>query len=189
LKEGEIMWTKETLAETLHSKMADFKLIVVSNRQPYRHIAKGSKIIAQREPGGLVTALDPVMHAAKGTWIAAGAGDADRRAADASGKVMLPPNNPSYALRRIFLSKEDRDAYYYGYSNEGLWPLSHIAYTRPVFMDSDWQAYQKVNRLFAEALLEEIGNQKAFVWVQDFHLVLVGKYLREANRPDRKSVV
>lgn len=164
--------------------MGDFRLISVSNRQPFQHILKNGKIICQREPGGLVTALNPVMQAAQGTWIATGASDHDRRALDKNSKVMLPPDNPSYGLRRIFLSKEDRDAYYYGYSNEGLWPLCHIAYTRPAFLESDWKAYQKVNRMFADAILEEVGDQKAFVWIQDFHLTLVAKYLREANRPN-----
>lgn len=175
------MWTKETLQQTIQNKMSDYLLVAVSNRQPYRHIMKGGKLICQREPGGLVTALNPVMQTAKGSWIAAAGTVHDRLGADAAGKVKLPPENPSYSLRRLFLTKEDRDAYYYGYSNEGLWPLCHIAYTRPLFAEADWQAYQKVNRLFAEAIIEEVGNQKAFVWIQDFHLVLVAKYLKEMN--------
>ncbi len=176
------MWTNKTLQETLKSKMADYQLIIASNRQPFHHLLKGGKLICQREPGGLVTAMDPVMQASGGTWVAAGGSQYDRQAVDSAGKVKLPPENPSYHLRRIFLTKEDRDAYYYGYSNEGLWPLCHLAYTRPVFLDADWQAYQRVNRMFADAILEEAGDQKVFVWVQDFHLALVAKYLKEANR-------
>ncbi len=178
------MWTQLQLEQTIREQMADYLLVVVSNRQPYSHFLKSGKIVCQRQPGGLVTALDPVMQAAKGTWIAAGSSPYDRLAVDESHKVMLPPENPSYALRRLFLSKEEMDGYYYGYANEGIWPLSHIAYTRPFFQASDWETYQKVNRKFAEAVLDEVGDQKAFVWVQDFHLPLVGKYLREANRPN-----
>src|SRR3989338_2598618 len=170
------MWTKESLQETIQSRMSDYRLIIASNRQPFRHALEGGKIICQREPGGLVTALHPVMEAAQGTWVAVGTSETDRQVLDSNQRVLLPPGKPSYPLRRIFLSKEDRNHYYYGYSNEVIWPLCHIAHTRPVFRESDWKSYQKVNQMFAEAILEEVGNQKAFVWVHDFHLVLVGKY-------------
>lgn len=176
------MWNRELLQQTIQERMADYLLIAVSNRQPYSHQLKFGKIVCQKQPGGLVTALNPVLQTVRGTWIAVGRGAYDRQAVDAQGKVKLPPENPSYELKRLFLSKQEMDEYYYGYSNEGLWPLCHIAYTRPKFLASDWQTYQRVNQKFAEAILEEVGDQKAFVWVQDFHLVLVGKYLREANR-------
>src|SRR3989338_10655182 len=176
------MWTKERLQETIQAKMADYLLVIASNRQPYSHVLKGGKIVCQRQPGGLVTALMPVMEAVHGTWIAAGTSPYDRQAADENGKVMLPPGNPSYALRRLFFSKAEMDAYYYGYCNEGLWPLSHIVYTRPHFEASDWKAYERANESFAEAILEEVGDRKAFVWIQDYQLIRVGKYLREANR-------
>jgi alpha,alpha-trehalose-phosphate synthase [UDP-forming] len=178
------MWTKETLQNTMREKMSDYLLIIASNRQPYKHALQAGKLICLREAGGLVTALNPVMQAVGGTWVATGASDQDRRVVDAKYKVKMPPEKPVYDLRRLFLTKEDRDAYYYGFSNEGLWPLSHIAYTRPFFFDADWKAYQKVNRMFADAILEEVGDQKAFVWIQDFHLALVPKYLREAGRPN-----
>ncbi len=178
------MWTKELLQDTVRSRVSEYLLIVVSNRQPFLHQMKSGKIVCQRQPGGLVTALNPVMQAVHGTWIAAGSSAYDRVVLNPEGKVMLPPEDPSYALRRIFLSKEDADGYYYGFSNEGLWPLSHIAYTRPYFSASDWQAYQQVNRTFADTILEEVGNRKAFIWVHDFHLTLVGKYLKEAERPN-----
>ena len=176
------MWNKETLRKTIQEKLSDYLLVLVSNRQPYRHTLKSGKVVCQRESGGLVTALDPVMQTAQGTWIAAGTSDVDRKVVDSHFKVAVPSENPAYSLKRIFLTKEERDAYYYGYSNEGLWPLCHIAYTRPIFMDSEWKAYQRINRMFADAILEEVGDRKAFVWIHDFHLTLVAKYLREANR-------
>ncbi len=176
------MWTREHLKQTIQQKMSDYMLVIVSNRQPYSHVQKGGKLVCQRQPGGVVTALDPVMQAAGGLWVAAGTSAYDRKSADAMGKVMIPPENPAYTLRRIFLTKEETDAYYYGYCNQGLWPLSHIAYTRPVFPIANWQAYEQVNRKFAQAILEEVGDKKAFVWVQDFHLVLIAKYLQEAGR-------
>lgn len=179
-----MIWTSKLLRETVQSKMSDYLLVAASNRQPYTHLFKLGKIVCQRQPGGLVTALNPVLQAVSGTWIAAGTSPYDRQVVDANGRIQLPPEKPGYTLKRMFLSKEDMDQYYYGYSNEGLWPLSHIAYTRPIFRASDWKAYQKVNQLFAEAILQEVGNQKTFVWVQDFHLILVAKYLKEANRPN-----
>lgn len=176
------MWTQKTLKDTIRSKLSEYKLIIVSNRQPFHHVLKGNKVTCQREPGGLVTALHPVMQAAQGTWIAAGSSEQDRKVLDQNQRVMVPPDSESpYILKRLFLSKEDRDGYYYGYSNEGLWPLCHIAYTRPFFTDTDWKTYQTVNRQFTEAVLAEAGKQKAFVWIQDFHLTLVPKYLREAG--------
>lgn len=178
------MWTRQTLQEAIRTKMSDYQLVVVSNRQPYQHVKKAGKLVCQREPGGLVTAINPVMQAVQGTWIASAASEYDRIAVDSAHKVKLPPENPSYTLRRMFLTKEERDGYYYGYSNEGLWPLSHIAYTRPLFFESDWQTYKKTNQRFAEAVLEEVGSNKAFVWIQDFHLALAAKYLKEANRPN-----
>lgn len=176
------MWTKEQLHRTIQERMADSHLVVVSNRQPFSHMTKDGKVVCQRQPGGLVTALIPVLQAAQGTWIATGTSEEDRQVVDVHGRVMLPPENPSYALRRIFPPKEDMDAYYDGYCNQGLWPLSHLVYTRPVFNLSDWEAYQRVNRMFADAILEEVGYRQAFVWIQDFHLTLVAKYLKEAKR-------
>lgn len=178
------MWTKKTLQKTISERMADYTLIIASNRQPFQHSLKGGKLTCYREPGGLVTGLSPVMEAVSGTWIAVGTSEEDRKTVDSAGHVRMPPQNPSYTLRRIFLSKEDRDGYYYGYSNEGIWPLSHIAYTRPTFIESDWKSYQKVNRQFADAILEEVGDQKAFVWIHDFQMAMVAKYLREAGKPN-----
>lgn len=178
------MWTKRQLQETMKGSLSDYLLVVASNRQPYSHLVKSGRLTCVRQSGGLVTALDPVMQAVEGVWVAEGTSPHDRQVVDENGKVLLPPENPSYSLRRIFLSKEERDGYYYGYSNEGLWPMAHVVYARPVFRVSDWKKYQKVNERFAQTILEEVGDRKAFVWIQDYHLILVGQYLREANHPN-----
>ncbi len=178
------MWDKTQLKETIQTQMGDYKLIIASNRQPYSHIKKGSEIICQRQPGGLVTALTPVMETVNGTWIGTGTSPYDKEVVDSDNKIQLPPDNPSFSLKRIFLSKQEMDGFYYGYSNEGMWPLSHIAYERPTFTAEDWEYYQKVNKRYAEAILEEVGKEKAFVWIQDFHLMLVAKYLRESDNPN-----
>ncbi len=175
------MWTRERLETIVRTKMSDYLLVAVSNRQPFSHIQKSGKVVCQRQPGGLVTALNPVMSAVGGTWVATGGSVEDRAVLDADNKVAVPSDTPSYFLKRVFLSKEEADAYYYGYCNEGLWPLSHVTFTRPFFSFPDWEAYQKVNRRFADQILEEVQGRKAFIWVQDFHLALVAKYLKDSG--------
>ncbi len=173
------MWTKETLHQFIKEKMGDYLFVVVSNREPYVHIYKKGKIDYIRGSGGVVTALDPVMQACNGLWVVNGSGEADRRVVDAQGKVAVPPENPSYALKRISLTKEEENGYYYGYSNEAIWPLCHMAFQRPMFRVEDWEMYKEVNKKFAKAVLDEIGDRKAFVWIQDYHFCLLPQYLKE----------
>jgi trehalose 6-phosphate synthase len=179
------MLTKESLQELMRSRLGDTPLIVVSNREPYEHrYMQRGKIRWSRAHGGLVSALDPVLQASGGLWIAHGSGDADAAAVDLNTCVAVPPDQPRYTLKRIWLSKEEQDDFYYGYSNGALWPLCHIVYTRPKFARKEWKAYQDVNRRFADAVLEELarrGLSRAFVFIQDFHLTLVAKYLKEKN--------
>jgi len=174
------IWTKENLQTLIKENMEDYAFIVVSSRQPYIHVFKKGKIECWRGTGGVVTALDPIMRACNGLWIAYSNGDADHKVTDANGKVRVPPENPSYTLKRVWLSKEEEEGFYLGYSNQALWPLCHLAFQRPVFKDSDWHHYCRVNKKFAEKVLEEIGDRKAFVWIQDYHFTMLPKYLKEA---------
>jgi alpha,alpha-trehalose-phosphate synthase [UDP-forming] len=173
------MWTKEDLQGFIHDKLGEYLFIVVSNREPYEHVYKKGKIVCQRAAGGLVTALDPVMQTCNGLWIAAGSAEADDKVTDASGKVMVPPDNPSYRLKRVWLNREEEEHYYYGYSNGALWPLCHMAFQRPSFNKEDWDYYVQVNQKFADAVMEEVGDRKAFIWIQDYHLCLLPKILKE----------
>ncbi len=175
------MWTKENLKKVIEEQLGDYLLIVVSNREPYIHMYKKAKIVCQRSAGGVVTALDPVMKACSGLWIAHGSGDADKKTVDGNDRLQVPPDDPQYTLHRVWLTKEEEDGYYYGFSNEALWPLSHIAYTRPKFEETDWQMYEKVNRKFADVILKEIGDRKAFIWIQDYHMALLPKFLKDAK--------
>ena len=162
------------------------KLFIVSNREPYTHVKEGRSVKCIVPAGGLVTALDPVMRICDGVWIAHGNGDADRETVDADGKVRVPPEEPAYTLKRVWLTKEEENGYYYGFSNEGLWPLCHITHTRPEFRQEDWICYQKVNQIFAEALLTEIASEEApLVLVQDYHLALLPLLIKK-ERPDAK---
>jgi alpha,alpha-trehalose-phosphate synthase [UDP-forming] len=175
------MWTREALHELIGNKLGEYLFIVVSNREPYIHTYAGSEIKCQVPASGLTVALDPVMRACGGTWIAHGSGDADKEVVDEKNKVNIPPDEPRYSLRRVWLTKEQEDGYYYGFSNQALWPLCHISYTRPVFSESEWNLYRKVNQLFADNVLDEVGNRKAFVFIQDYHLMLLARLIKERN--------
>lgn len=176
-------WDKQNLKEVIREKISDRKLIVVSNREPYLHIYSGDEIRCVTPASGVALALDPVMRACEGTWIAHGSGDADRETVDSNDRVKVPPEEPTYTLRRVWLTREEEDGYYYGFSNEGLWPLCHIAFTRPTFNESDWNVYCKVNEKFAEAVINEMGNNSGFVFIQDYHLCLLSGILKK-KRPD-----
>src|SRR3972149_8042220 len=151
------MWSRDSLQDLVKTRLGDYLFIVVSNREPYIHTYAGSEIRCQVPASGLTVALDPVMRACGGTWIAHGSGDADREVVDENSRVGVPPGDPRYTLKRVWLSKEEEDGYYFGFSNEALWPLCHISYTRPIFDEADWNTYKKVNQLFAKAVLEEGG--------------------------------
>ncbi|UCB57267.1 MAG: trehalose-6-phosphate synthase [Candidatus Omnitrophota bacterium] len=173
---------KEKLQRTVREKLKDYQVVVASNREPYLHYLKEGKIAYLKPPGGAAHTLDSILQACGGTWVAYGSGNADKKVVDAQGRVRLPPDEPSYTLKRVWLSKEEVDGYYYGFSNQALWPLCHIVYTRPIFRQSDWKYYQQVNKMFAEAVLKEIGRNRAFVWIQDYHLALLAKYIKEKRK-------
>ena len=158
-------------------------LIVVSNREPYLHSENSlGRIVAKAATGGVAVALDALMRERDGIWIAHGAGSADRRVVDASDKVAVPPDHPSYQLRRLWIEEPTFSAYYNGFANEGLWPLCHLVDVRPQFRASDWQAYQDVNERFARAVDQEITEPETPVFIQDYHLALVAPGLRR-RRP------
>ncbi len=175
------MWTKEALHRLVDDKLRDHKLIVVANREPYVHRFVGGQIECMLPASGMATALDPIMRACGGVWVAHGSGNADRHVVDANDHVHVPPDDPRYELRRVWLTKEQEKGYYYGLANDGLWPLCHITFTRPVFDPDHWKTYREVNAIFAEAVLEEADDQPAFVFVQDYHFALLPRMLKKAN--------
>ncbi len=183
---SESAWTSQSLKDYMKVELGDKKLYLVSNREPYMHVKDGFAVRCIVPAGGLVTALDPVMRICDGVWIAHGSGDADRGTVDDRNCVRVPPDDPQYTLKRVWLSKDEENGYYYGFSNEGLWPLCHITHTRPTFRLEDWVCYQKVNGLFADALLEEIdGEESPMILIQDYHLALVPLLVKQ-KRPDAK---
>lgn len=174
------VWNKETVLEVVKDKLSHQLFVVVSNRQPYIHKFVKGKIECMKGPGGVITALDPVMCQLKGLWVASGSGEADRVVAKNS-KVHVPPDDTSYILKYVWLGKEENLGFYYGFSNQALWPLMHLVYTRPTIRDEDWQVYKEVNKKFAQAIYKEIKNKKAVVFFQDYHLALASKYLKEMD--------
>jgi len=178
-----MIWTSETLKELVREKVGRHKFITVSNREPFIHIYGEEGIRCVRPASGMTVALNPVMSAAGGTWIAAGSGEADRDVVDEFERIRVPPEAPRYTLRRVWLSREEEEAYYYGYSNEGLWPLCHIVHVRPEFRPRDWEFYQSVNQKFADVVCEELDGDQGFVFIQDYHFALLPKLIKE-RRPD-----
>ncbi len=177
--ESQITWTPETLRAILRADLRGEEILVVSNREPYIHVRRGGRIEVQRPASGLVTALEPIMRACSGTWIAHGSGPADREVVDRHDRVGVPPENPRYRIRRVWLTPEEEAGYYYGFSNEGLWPLCHIAHVRPTFRADDWSRYVEVNRRFARAVVAESRSSNPIVLVQDYHLALLPKLVRD----------
>ncbi|MBI3561061.1 MAG: trehalose-6-phosphate synthase [Gammaproteobacteria bacterium] len=177
--EDRIAWAPNALKEILRRELSGEEVLVISNREPYIHTRHEQHIDVQLPASGVVTALEPIMRACSGTWIAHGGGNADRDVVDKHGRIQVPPEQPAYTLRRVWLSKQEEDGYYYGFSNEGLWPLCHIAHVRPIFRSNDWHQYVAVNRKFAEAVAAEAKTDDPVVLVQDYHFALVPKMIRE----------
>lgn len=186
---SESIWTAEKLKEHVRFQLGNKTLFVVSNREPYMHIKNKRKTECIVPPSGLVTALDPVMRACEGVWIAHGSGEADLEVCDGENKVRVPPDEPAYTLKRVWLTKEEINGHYNGFSNEGLWPLCHITHTRPIFRLEDWVYYQKVNEKFAESILKEIKKEETpLVLIQDYHFALLPLMIRE-KRPDARIAI
>ncbi|MCM2278654.1 MAG: trehalose-6-phosphate synthase [Oligoflexia bacterium] len=177
------LWTAARLRQEVQRLFGDSRVCVVANREPYIHNRKGKAIEVQFPASGLVSAVEPIVRACSGIWIGHGSGSADKETSDKNGILLVPPGNPEYALKRVWLTREEEQGYYYGFSNEGLWPLCHIAHTRPSFRSEDWKAYQDVNTKFAQAFIEEIKSERPIALIQDYHFALLPGMLRKL-RPD-----
>ena len=186
---AESNWTAERLRVFVQSRLHGDRLIAVSNREPYEHIRRPEGIQCVVPASGLVTALEPVLCACDGTWIAQATGDMDLDAADEAGRVRVPPDHAQYTLRRVWLTPQEERGFYFGFANEGLWPLCHIVHTRPIFRPEDWEAYRAVNERFAEIVLEEIAEEEyPVVLVQDYHFALLPRIIKQ-RRPDARVAI
>jgi alpha,alpha-trehalose-phosphate synthase [UDP-forming] len=186
---GEHVWTAERLAAHMRRHSGSSSIFVVSNREPYMHVRQGREIKCVVPPSGLVTAIEPILQACDGVWVASGSGNADAMVVDNFNRLRVPPEDPRYTLRRVWLTEEEEAQYYDGFANEGLWPLCHIAHTRPTFRAADWDCYQRINARFANALLEEMeGSTEPIVFVQDYHFALLPRLVK-AVRPDARVAI
>ncbi|HTW63478.1 MAG TPA: trehalose-6-phosphate synthase [Bryobacteraceae bacterium] len=174
-------WTKQRLHNLVLDRLSHIKLIAVSNREPYIHTKTPDGIECGRAASGLTTAIDPILRASGGVWVAHGSGNGDREVVDARDCIAVPPGDPSYTLRRVWLPKRIEDEYYYGLANEGLWPLCHAAFHRPRFSARNWASYREANAIFADAILEEAAGEPAVVFIQDYHLALLPRMLKRNN--------
>lgn len=173
-------WSAERLRMTMRRVLGGERLVVLANREPYIHVRDADGSIKVRHPAsGLVTALEPVLRACSGVWVAHGSGSADREVVDRHDRVAVPPGDPAYLLRRVWLTEEEEAGYYYGIANEALWPVCHVAHARPVFRAHDWEMYRQVNKRFAEAVCEEVDRDDPIILVQDYHFALAPRYLRD----------
>lgn len=173
------MWNKNSLKKYISEKLSGKKFVMVTNREPYIHIQTKSGPKAVKAISGVTLPLDSIMQSTKGMWFAYGSGSADKEAANEKDIVKLPPNKPTYELKRIWLNKNEVTGYYYGYSNETLWPLCHACFVRPKFDASDWKYYKKVNEKFAKSIISELGDSKALIWIHDYHFTLLPAMLRK----------
>jgi trehalose 6-phosphate synthase len=178
--ESQTIWGPDALRRILRQDLKGDEVLIVSNREPYIHTRRKDNVIEiQRPASGLVTALEPIVRATSGTWIAHGAGNADRETVDRHDHVMVPPEHPAYRIRRVWLSEEEEQGYYFGFANEGLWPLCHIAHTRPIFRTQDWEHYRNVNQRFADIVADEARSEDPIILVQDYHFALLPRMVRE----------
>ncbi|MGH6985104.1 MAG: alpha,alpha-trehalose-phosphate synthase (UDP-forming), partial [Stellaceae bacterium] len=175
----DIDWSPSTLRLVLTQKLSGAEVIVVSNREPYIHNREGNQVVVQMPASGLVAAIEPIMRACGGTWVAHGSGSADRDTVDRFDRLRVPPDSPSYTLRRVWVSEEEQSGYYYGLANEGLWPLCHMAFVRPNFREHDWEQYKLVNARYAQAIVGEAKRPDPIVLVQDYHFALLPALLRK----------
>jgi len=177
------MTTAQDLVDFTHDALRDKQFVAAIQREPYIHMkTDDGKIIVQKQVGGVGVLLDGILRKTSGLMVAMASGDADKEFIDSQGRVKVPPGKDLYTLKRIFSTKKEMDRFYYGFANQTLWPLCHGVFVKPIFRASWWRTYVKMNRRFANAILQEIKGKDAFVWVNDYHLALVPKMLRD-KRP------
>jgi trehalose 6-phosphate synthase/phosphatase len=182
-------WTAQALHQVVRDQLRSPQMIVVSNREPYIHNrGDDGRPLLQFPASGMVTALEPIVRACAGTWIAHGSGSADKQVVDIHDRIRVPPSDPSYVLRRVWLTQDEEEGYYYGFSNEGLWPLCHLAYVRPAFRESDWNTYRTVNEKFAAVVAREARENNPVVLIQDYHFALLPKFIRD-RKPNATIVL
>ncbi len=161
-------------------QLAEHGLVLLSNREPYEHVRTPEGVTVRSPAGGLVSALDPILCRVAGTWVAWASGDADADVVDDSGRVAVPPDDPRYTLRRVWLDPSDVNDYYLGFANSALWPICHMFIQHLEVRTRHWESYSAVNERFAAAVAEEAARVggSPMVWIQDYHFALAPALIR-----------
>lgn len=175
------MVNAEDLARFSKKALKNKRLIVAIQREPYIHITTPEGIKLDKVAGGAHVLLDGILKQVGGLMVAIGMGNADHLVVDEKGRIKVPPKEKSYTLKRIFLKKKELDGFYYGFANQTLWPLCHAVFVKPSFSREWWDSYVSVNEKYANAILEELDSQDAFIWINDYHLALLPKMLKDKN--------
>lgn len=156
------------------------RLVIASNRLPCVVERENSSWGIRPGSGGLVTALAPVLRNRGGTWIG-WAGTVEEDDVNVEHLLLAEGQRQGYALRPVVISEDERQAFYYGFSNEVIWPLFHSLDERCNFAPRYWEAYKTVNQKYARAIQQSLDGSQSYVWVHDYHLMLVGSELRRAG--------
>jgi trehalose 6-phosphate synthase len=170
-------------AGTLSTADMHPRVIVLANRAPFSHARSADgAIVLKRSASGLVTALEPLVQAYGGTWVAHGGESADALVAGDRGLLDVPGSESRYRLRYVSLDRDEHRGYYYGFANEGLWPLCHAVNVPSIFRPDDYRMYRRANERFAAAAAEEAAGGFPIVLVQDYHFALAPRLLRDRLR-------
>jgi len=178
--------------EEVKQKLKKHRLIIVSNREPYTHYySKSNKnsVKLKQTPGGLISALDPIMKEFNDNmWVAWGSGNADFDVLKKENNFKIKvPDEKGYWLKRIKLTDEEIKKYYEGFSNDVLWPNFHLFSEKSVFNENNWQTYKEVNKKFALAVSDKIKDND-IIWVHDYQLLLVPRYIKKSQSSKNSKI-
>lgn len=176
------MTNANTLVSFIKKQLGKRQLAVALQREPYIHIKTSHGIELKKGAGGVHILLDGILKKVGGTMVAVASGDADKLVVDAKNRIKVPPNHEKYTLKRVFLNEKETEGFYYGFANQTLWPLCHAVFVRPIFNPEWWHEYVRVNKKFADALIEELGDRESLVWVNDYHLALLPRLLKKRSK-------
>ena len=180
-------WTSERLKEFIKAYLKDQRIFLVFTQEPYKYSNIKGVVSYKLLANGVATAFEPLMEACDGMWIAQSSNAKDKdKNEDENIVLKVPPDNPKYTLKRVWLTEQEEIGYNKGYSVEGLYPLCLNTHTRPMFREEDWIEYKKVNAKFAKAVLSEIKNiQRPIIIVNEYYFTLLPKLIKRI-RPDAR---
>ena len=186
----ESIWTPERLRIFVQNKLNGDRLFAVSNREPYEHVRRNGSIECVVPASGLVTALEPVLRACDGTWIAQATGDADRDTVDEHGRVRVPPDHPQYTLRRVWLTKQEEARLLLRLRERR--PVAAVPHRAHAADFSRRTIGKRIGRSIASSptpcWMKWQHEERPVVLVQDYHFALLPRMIKE-RRPDARVAI